>query len=104
MPINSSNYSTLRQVWTNPGERENFYVSYAVRGPTVLAQYLSEPKNDTIETFENVNNRTCGSCQGINGMTFPDRSLVRKLYDEGKLTEYTYLPKSTQWTKNSWDC
>lgn len=100
MPLNSNNYSTLRQVWTNSVEKENFYVSYAVRGPTVLAEYKTKP---TIETFENVN-RTCGSCQGVNGMTFPNRSLIHKLYDEGKLTEYSQLPSRTEWKKNSWDC
>ena len=31
----------------------------------------------------------CGACQGMDKMVCPDRNLIRKLYREGKLTEYT---------------
>ena len=31
----------------------------------------------------------CGACQGIGNKICTNRSLLRKLYDEGKLTEFT---------------
>lgn len=36
---NPNNYHTFHQTWTNPMSKEKFFVSYAVRGPTVLPQY-----------------------------------------------------------------
>ena len=104
MPQNPNDYCTLRQTWTNSLQKENFFVSYAVRGPTVLAQYALQQDmpcslNNRYQKRENF----CGACQGINGMTFPNRAMLRKLYQEGKLTEYSNLAQPAGWKKNSWD-
>lgn len=71
------------------------YVLLSLVAIAVLAYFLYDCKNK--EKF-------CGACQGMDGMTYPDRELIRKLYNEGKLTEYSPMNQHPKWKKNSWDC
>lgn len=71
------------------------YVLLSLVAIGVLAYFLYECKNK--EKF-------CGACQGMDGMTFPNRQLIRKLYNEGKLTEYSPMVPNKHWHQNSWDC
>lgn len=45
----------------------------------------------------------CGACQGIGIKTHPDREKLRKMYQEGKLTENTALKDHSNWKQWSWD-
>ena len=45
----------------------------------------------------------CGACHGIGIKSYPDRPLVRRLYDEGKLTEFTPRHKDEEWQGLPWD-
>lgn len=71
-----------------------FYVLVSLASIGVLAYFLYECKNK--EKF-------CGACQGMDGMTFPNRQMIHKLYNEGKLTEYSQLTPNKHWNQNSWD-
>lgn len=52
-------------------------------------------KPDDSDVAENF----CGSCQGIGSMTFRNPTEMSRLYEEGKLTEFTPMPESTEWKK-----
>ncbi len=39
----------------------------------------------------------CGACQGIGSMSFRDPTELSRLYEEGKLTEFTPMANPTEW-------
>ena len=41
----------------------------------------------------------CGTCQGMDIKTCPDKPLLHQLYDDGKLTESSDLKRSKEWPK-----
>lgn len=46
----------------------------------------------------------CGTCQGLDSKVCPNKQLLRKLYEEGKLTEFTDLKKGDKWGSfGAWD-
>lgn len=47
----------------------------------------------------------CGTCQGIGNKVCPNRKMLHKLYNEGKLTEFTtnLEQNKNQWPETSWD-
>ena len=45
----------------------------------------------------------CGACQGMGMKTNPDRAKLRKMYQEGKLTENTGFKSPSNWQSMPWD-
>ena len=45
----------------------------------------------------------CGTCQGIGNKVCTDRALLKKLYNNGTLTESTALKREGKWDQFSWD-
>lgn len=45
----------------------------------------------------------CGTCQGIGNKVCTDRALLKKLYNNGTLTESTALKREGKWAQFSWD-
>ena len=44
MSCNRAKYSTIEKSWQQPDKKENYFVSYAIRGPIMFpSQYDSEP-------------------------------------------------------------
>ncbi len=42
---------------------------------------------------------TCGKCRGMGTKVCPNRPLLNKLYNEGKLTENSNLVRESGWTQ-----
>lgn len=62
--MNKNTYSTLGNTWTN--NKENFYVSYAVRGPIVVPNMglrqdlpVNHPISGPVKEPSPLNNRCC---------------------------------------------
>lgn len=45
----------------------------------------------------------CGACTPMGMKTNPNRALLHKLYNEGKLTEFSNFGKNPQWGGAPWD-
>lgn len=68
-------------------------VVLSVLSITLLLMFMSRSKKE----------KFCGSCRGIGIKTCPNRPLLHKLYNDGKLTEFTELHrrpwKGLEWNK-----
>lgn len=60
--------------------------------PVEPVEPVEPDDSDVAENF-------CGSCQGIGSMTFRNPTEMSRLYEEGKLTEFTPMPEPTEWKK-----
>lgn len=58
-----------------------------------------EPVEPIEPDDSDVSENFCGSCQGIGSMTFRNPTEMSRLYEEGKLTEFTPMPEPTEWKK-----
>lgn len=69
------------------------YVVVSLAALTVMSYFLYTCKRNK-ETF-------CGTCQGLGNKVCTNKSLLLKLYHEGKLTEFTDRSKYPQhWNGN----
>ena len=58
-----------------------------------------EPVEPVEPDEEDVSENFCGSCQGIGSMTYRNPTEMSRLYEEGKLTEFTPMPEPTEWKR-----
>jgi len=39
----------------------------------------------------------CSTCQGMDSIVYPNRKILKKLYNEGKLTEFSDFDNHNRW-------
>lgn len=71
------------------------YIIVSLFAIFILAYFLHSCNNNK-EDF-------CGKCSGIGIKTDSNRSLLSKLYNQGKLTEYSKFHKNKDWMGMPWD-